>query len=104
GHPRGGVSTAPVRPALQVDLKPLTPLLPNRPTHVVLDSLGNVYWSQETDRGDDILFVMGDGDIPRATQLSVATVAAALGASGATGNLQGLGAGGGGDVYFYFSG
>src|SRR5689334_18929207 len=86
------VSTAPSAPRLALELKPLTPLLPNRPTHVVLDSLGNIYWAQETDRGDDILFIMGEGEIPRATQLSVANVAAAMGASGATGNLQSIAA------------
>ena len=51
--------------ALDLELKPLTPLLPNRPTHVTVDRLGNVYWVQETDRGDDAMFVIGEGGIPR---------------------------------------
>jgi hypothetical protein len=100
----GVATTAPTGPSLQLELKPLTPLLPNRPTHVTLDSLGNIYWAQETDRGDDILFVMGEGDIPRATQLSVANIAAAMGYAGATGNLQSVAAAAGGEIFFYFSG
>lgn len=90
--------------ALELVLKPITPLLPNRPTHVAVDPLGNVYWSQETDRRDDTLFVIGEGEIPRATQLSVGTIAASLGAAGGRGNIQGLAAGPVGEIYFYFSG
>src|SRR4051812_19566369 len=48
----------------QLEIKPLTPLLPARDTHVAVDSLGNVYWVQESDRGDDTLFVIGEGEIP----------------------------------------
>src|SRR5437667_4226714 len=57
--------TAPTQPVLELDLKPLTPLLPNRMTHVTVDPLGNIYWVQETDRADDTLFVIREGDIPR---------------------------------------
>src|SRR5439155_7259479 len=81
-------STAPTQPVLELELKPLTPLLPNRITHVAVDPLGNIYWVQETDRADDTLFVIGEGDIPRATQLSVANIAAALGAPGGRGIIQ----------------
>jgi hypothetical protein len=97
-------ATAPAKPTLQLELTPLTPLLPNRRTHVAVDPLGNVYWAQENDRGDDIMFVMGQGDIPRATQLSAANVAAAMGSSGAAGNLQSIAAAASGDIFFYFSG
>ena len=65
-------------PVLDLDMKPLTPLLPNRPTHTTVDHLGNIYWVQETDRRDDTMFVIGEGGIPRATQLSVANLAALL--------------------------
>ena len=97
-------STAPTQPVLELELKPLTPLLPNRMTHVAVDPLGNIYWVQETDRADDTLFVIGEGDIPRATQLSVANIAAAMDAPGGRGNIQGLAAGPGGELYFFFSG
>src|SRR4051812_11336943 len=76
--PPAPTTTPANEPLFQLDLKPLTPLLPNRPTHVAVDPLGNVYWVQEADRQDDTLFVIGEGEIPRATQLSAATIAAAL--------------------------
>ena len=69
-------STNPAPQGYQLELKPITPLLPSRSTHVALDSLGNVYWVQESDRGDDTLFVIGEGEIPRATQLSAANISA----------------------------
>ena len=97
-------TTAPTPPALELELKPVTPLLPSRPTHVTIDSLGNIYWIQEGDRGDDTMFVIGQGDIPRATQLSVVNIAAGLGAAGAKGNIHDIAAGPSGEIYFYFSG
>jgi len=108
GRPLPAAATSrPSGAALDLALKPLTPLLPNRPTHATVDRLGNVYWVQETDRGDDTMFVIGEGGIPRATQLTVPNVAALLGAgSGARGNIHGIAAASeaGGDVYFYFQG
>jgi hypothetical protein len=109
GDERPAVSpaTRPTETALDLSLKPLTPLLPNRPTHVTVDRFGNVYWVQETDRGDDAMFVIGEGGIPRATQLTVPNVAALLGAgTGARGNIHGIASASdaGGDIYFYFQG
>src|SRR2546421_6635643 len=97
-------TTAPAPATLELELKPVTPLLPNRPTHFAVDTLGNISWVQETDRGDDTMFVIGEGEIPRATQLSAANVAALLGASGGRGNIQGIAPGAGGEIYFHFSG
>src|SRR5688500_18494710 len=91
-------------PTFQLDLKPLTPLLPNRLTHLAVDPLGNVYWVQESDRRDDTLFVIGEGEIPRATQLSAATIAAAMGKPAARGNIHGVASGPAGEIYFYFFG
>jgi hypothetical protein len=107
--PRGTavVSTRPAGPALDLEMKPLTPLLPNRPTHTTVDQLGNVYWVQETDRKDDTMFVIGEGGIPRATQLAAPNIGALLGVSeGARGNIQGIAAAAdaGGQIYFYFRG
>src|SRR5688572_7409786 len=92
-RPAVAPATRPTATALDLSLKPLTPLLPNRPTHVTVDRFGNVYWVQETDRGDDAMFVIGEGGIPRATQLTVPNVAALLGAgTGARGNIHGVAA------------
>ena len=96
-------ATAPV-PIFQLELKPITPLLPNRPTHFAVDALGNVYWVQETDRGDDTMFVIGQGEIPRATQLSAGNIAAALGVANGRGNIHGIAAGPAGEIYFFFLG
>lgn len=105
-RPKALASTQPAEPALDLELKPLTPLLPNRPTHTTVDQLGNVYWVQESDRGDDTMFVIGEGGIPRATQLSVSNIAALLGAERARGNIQGIAAAteADGEIYFYFRG
>jgi hypothetical protein len=106
-RPTVAPATRPTEVALDLSLKPLTPLLPNRPTHVTVDRLGNVYWVQETDRGDDAMFVIGEGGIPRATQLTVPNVAALLGAgTGARGNIHGIAGAtdAGGEIYFYFQG
>jgi hypothetical protein len=100
-------TTLPARSVvLELELKPLSPLLPNRPTHAAADALGNVYWVQEeSDRGDDTLFVIGEGDIPRATELTAGNIGAALGATtDARGNIQAIAMGPGGDIYFFFLG
>jgi hypothetical protein len=100
-------TTLPARAVvLELELKPLSPLLPNRPTHAAADALGNVYWVQEEpDRGDDTLFVIGEGDIPRATELSAGNIGAALGATtDARGNIQAIATVPGGDIYFFFLG
>jgi hypothetical protein len=98
------VTTAPNPPTLELELKPITPLLPERPTHVAVDTLGNIYWVQEGDRADDTMFVIGQGDIPRVTQLSAGAISAALNAPGGKGNIHDIAAGPGGDIYFYFNG
>ena len=101
---RTATSAPAVEPSFQLELKPLTPLLPARPTHVAVDALGNVYWVQEADRRDDTLFVIGEGEIPRATQLSAANISALLGAPTGRGNIHGVASGPGGEMYFYFLG
>ncbi len=98
-------STAPAAPTLELELKPVTPLVSGRPTHVAVDPLGNIYWVQESpDRGDDTLFVIGDGEIPRATQLSAGLISQAMGAPEGRGNIQGVASGPAGEIYFYFCG
>src|SRR5690242_20504676 len=66
----GGAAAVAAPPEYELELKPLTPLAENAPTHIVVDSLGNICWVQETERKDDTLFIMGEGLIPRTTELS----------------------------------
>src|SRR4051812_23252810 len=101
--PRQLPATAPAQPVTDLELKPVTPLIPARQTHLAVDTGGNIYWVQEGDRRDDTMFVIGDGDIPRATQLSAANIAAQLGEPTGRGNIQGIAAAGA-DVYFFFAG
>jgi hypothetical protein len=101
--PSATAPTATVEP--QLDLKPLTPLLSNRPTHLSMDPQGNLYWVQETEAGADTMFVMGSSGIPAATSLSSASIAQSLdAATDAHGNILSICAGPAGEIYFYFRG
>ncbi len=84
-----------------LELWPVTPLLPSRPTHVAIDVIGNLYWVQETEDGDDIVFVMGEGAIPRATLLTSANVLKAMNLERGAANFHSITAGVDGAVYFY---
>jgi len=92
-------------PSYELDLQPLTPLTPNRTTHVAADPLGNICWLQETESADDTVFIMGEGQIPRVSDLTTSRVADTInGGRGATGRIQSIAAGRGGEIYFYFIG
>jgi hypothetical protein len=91
-------------PSYEIRLEPVTPLSPARLTHVALDTLGNLCWIQETDKGDDTLFIMGDDRVPRAADLSTDRICDALDASGGTGNIQSIAPAPKGEIYFYFLG
>src|SRR5262245_44145887 len=88
------------------DLSIVTPLLPRRSTHLAVDSnSGNLYFVQESEAGDDVLFIAGPSDVPRATSLSSANILAAAGAeSSDRGNIRSIAVGPGGEVYFFFLG
>ena len=113
----------------QVRFDPITQLLPNRITHVIVDLRGNLYWVQETADGQDVLFVIGNNDLPHATNLTSQNILAALGSRDArvdagpvamdmktpgrrassqqlapSGNIQSLVVGVDGAIYFYFNG
>jgi hypothetical protein len=104
-RPRALPASAPAQPVTDLELKPVTPLIPGRVTHLAVDGSGNIYWSQEGDRRDDTMFVIGEGDIPRATQLSAGNIAAQLlNEHSGRGNIQGIATGPAGEVYFYFAG
>ena len=91
-------------PAYELDLQPIAPLTPNRLTHVVVDAQGNVGWLQEGEGADDSMFMMGEGQIPRMTQLTARRVAETIGGKGATGKMHSIAAARNGEVYFYFLG
>ncbi len=93
-----------------VQLRVLTQLLPNRPTHFAVDRLGQTFWVQESENSQDVLFMIGVGGIPRATRLTTSNIHAAFdeesgrGSSGkSTGNIRALAPAERG-VFFYFYG
>ena len=59
-----------------MELRPLSQVIAGRPTHLAVDSLGNIYWVQESPDGQDILFCDGEDLIPRPTGLTTASILA----------------------------
>ncbi|MBC8108175.1 MAG: hypothetical protein H7Z14_16435 [Anaerolineae bacterium] len=112
----------------EVRMEPIAQLVANRTTHVAVDALGNVYWSQESEDGQDLLFVTGPGgNLPQPTTLSSTSILAAMKPTTPRpdarpapptpnksfplrppvkpgGNIQSLAAGFDGALYFYFNG
>ena len=96
---------------LVVEIRGVTPLLPDRRTHLAPTGTGQLFWVQEagdaTAGGRETLFTLADGGIASATKFSDASVLEALGATGepgARGAIQSLAATGNAEVYFYFAG
>ncbi|MGH7177622.1 MAG: hypothetical protein ACREJC_09600, partial [Tepidisphaeraceae bacterium] len=124
----GGCDRAPTRArdnselpvAYQLQLEPIAQAAPNRATLLAVDVRGNLYWTQESPDGRDVVFVAGGTSVPRATELSSAKILSALDAMsgprkpatrvGATrpvdrgGTIQSLAPGIDGELYFYFVG
>src|SRR5688572_11634533 len=103
--PPAPVAPAPARRTLEV--RPIAPLLPARRTHVAVDARGNLFWSQEGEGGDDVVFSVGDDGVPRATALTAPVVIGKTDeAAGerATANVQSLAFGPDGALHFYVSG
>lgn len=103
------------RPSLR--LATVAPLLPARETHLAVDRMGNILWTQEADlRGgggggggnddasNDIVYMLGEGAVPQATHLTAAHVLGALNRPDGTGNIQSIAAAPDGGIFFYFSG
>jgi hypothetical protein len=108
GDPTTDQASEPIQ--LAVSLTPITPLLPRLRTHVAVDSHGNLYWIQESERvpsGGDLVFVMGDSGVPQTIPaLSVPRLLAALGldtAAGA-GAIHSIAVGPSNDLYVLFTG
>jgi len=102
-----------------VDLRPLSQLAPDQPTHLATDSVGNIYWVQESPVGQDLLFVAGQDDIPQPTQLTTNAILAAFGpapspparpgpsaaeSSSGSGNIESIAIDGDDNVLFFFNG
>ncbi len=98
-------TTAPAPKAYVANLSVLTPLLPRRPVHLAVDPPGNLWFVQETDDGDDVTFIAGATEAPRATRLTSANVLAAAGAASTDrANIQSIASGANGEIYFYLQG
>jgi hypothetical protein len=93
---------------------PLTQLAADRPTHLAVDSLGDVYWIQESPSGQDTLFVAGQNEIAQPTALTTTAILAACGPAPsaapaispgtAGGNIQSIVIDADDHVLFFFSG
>jgi hypothetical protein len=100
--------------ALALEIEPITPLLPRLPTHVAVDSHGNLYWVQESEpqpAGGDALFLMGEGGVPQTiAALSVPALLDVIAASaggrrgGASGAIKSIAVGADDDLYLLFAG
>src|SRR6266542_3279467 len=80
-------------PTYELNFQPLAPLERSKPTHVTVDSLGSIYWVQEHETGDDVVFIMGETQIPRPSDLTAVGIAEAMGFRNGSGNVQSLAAG-----------
>src|SRR4051812_98553 len=89
-----------------VEIRGVTPLLPDRRTHVAPTGTGQVFFVQEAGDagGRETVFSLPEGGLAGATRFSNASVAEALNEPGAPGGIQSLAATGEGDVYYYFAG
>jgi hypothetical protein len=68
-----------------------------------VDPFSNVYYVQESQDGNDNVFVIGGAGISNATPLSSLSILQAMGASG-SGNIQSIAAATDGNIYFFFNG
>ena len=91
-------------PSPGVEVTRVTPLPPDRPTHVAPTGSGQIFWVQEGDGGRETVFSISEGGLPSATRLSNAAVLEALGKPEGRGSLQSLVVGADGNLYFYFAG
>src|SRR5688572_13163045 len=90
---------------LIVEVRPVTPLLPDRRTHLAPTNTGQYFWLQEAEPGKrEFVFAMSEGGLPAATRFSNAAVAEALGQPDITGSIQSLVHGPDKKLYFFFTG
>src|SRR5258706_1520399 len=92
-------------PVLGVEITRVTPLPPDRLTHVTATAGSKFLWVQEAEAGKgETVFSMSEGGCPAATKLSNSTILEAMGKGGASGSIQSLTVGPDGKLYFYFTG
>jgi hypothetical protein len=92
-------------PVLGVEITRLTPLPPDRRTHITSTGSGQIFWVQEAEGGQrETVFSLSEGGLPAATRLSNSTVLEAMGKGDARGSIQSLTVGADGKLYFYFTG
>lgn len=92
------------QPSPAVIIEPLTPIPPNRPTHLAADPAGTLFWVQETDDQKQIVFSMSPGALPSTTRLTTTTILEALQQPQAAGSIQSLVIGADARLYFFFTG
>jgi hypothetical protein len=92
-------------PALGVEIQRVTPLPPDRRTHIAPNGKGQVFWVQEADGGGrETVFAISEGGLPVATRFANVTVLETLAKPDAHGSIESLAVGPDGKVYFYFIG
>ena len=91
-------------PAPGVEITRVTPLPPDRPTHLAPTGTGQIFWVQEADGARETVFSISEGGLPTATHLSNAAILEALGKPAGRGSIQSLVVGADGNLYFYFAG
>jgi hypothetical protein len=106
--------TAPAPPAAstqpgreRVSIRVLAPLAPARTTHLARSGDGTIWWVQEAESGDEVVFAMTAAGVPRATALTSARVLEALEltqAANPRGNFHSLAVDREGRAWFYFAG
>jgi len=92
---------------MAVEIQGVTPLLPDRRTHVAPTGTGQIFWVQESPDagGRETVFSLTEGGLPGATAFSNTAVLEAMGErEGGRGSLQSLAIGPEGDAYFFFAG
>lgn len=91
---------------LFVEIRGVTPLLPDRRTHVAATGTGQIFWVQEAPEagGRETVFALADQGLASATKLSNASVLEALKEPGAQGAIQSLAATPDAQVLYYFAG
>jgi len=98
-------ATQPVSEAITaLEFRQIAALNVGRPTHIAMDAAGNIYWVQEDDESEDVLFVMSRDGISRSTLLTDVRILAAVDARGGQGSIQSIAIDLQGRVLFYFAG
>jgi hypothetical protein len=98
----GGIPFEPP-PRPTVEMRIVTQLQANRNTHFTVDQIGNVYWTQENEVGENVVLSIGESGVPRATRLSSGNILKEMGAAGGEGIIQDIRAAEGA-IWFYFTG